>query len=69
MMQSGRWFLLLLDLIGGGAVSFALIYVIALRRFVRKRLAERGASHATTTTSQRSKASDLGGRYRPVSLG
>jgi hypothetical protein len=42
-MQSGRWVLLLLDLIGGGAVGFALIYVFALRRFLRKRLGERGA--------------------------
>jgi membrane-associated phospholipid phosphatase len=31
-MQSGRWALFILDLIGGGAVGAALIYVATLRR-------------------------------------
>jgi hypothetical protein len=31
-MQSGRWALFMLDLIGGGAVAAALIYVATFRR-------------------------------------
>jgi hypothetical protein len=35
-MQSGQWSLLLVDLIGAGAVVVALAYGIFVRRYIRK---------------------------------
>jgi hypothetical protein len=37
-MQGGRWALAILDLIGGGALAIAFIYVVWVRRRIRSRL-------------------------------